>query len=197
MLGTQKAALESIFTGSNIKYRVNFPVQQPIPKLTQILYNGRRICTGPKDSSGFVTTVKLEHTLKTDVSNANQANKPFVSNNQVVQTTPSTLSGIEIVVHPDGDVSARPILETNKEPEISDVYVIVSGTNDNYPYSTTPKPFVTTTTTERNTQKPITTTKRWGTSTPLLPSTLGSLDDLLEELYGSNVPYTRPTTTKK
>lgn len=55
---------QSIRSGQNLRYKVTFPLQNPLPKLTQILYNGQLICSGPAESVRFggVTTINLEYT---------------------------------------------------------------------------------------------------------------------------------------
>lgn len=44
----RQSAVNDIANGQPILYRVRFPIQNPVPKLTAILYNDQLICTGPK-----------------------------------------------------------------------------------------------------------------------------------------------------
>ena len=39
-------AIQEIQQRRPIKYKIRFPVQSPLPKLTQILYNNDIVCTG-------------------------------------------------------------------------------------------------------------------------------------------------------
>lgn len=71
ILGSQEAALRNASSGYNLHYKVNFPLQNPIPKLTKMFYNGQLICSGPAEQASYrnaVTTIDLERTLITTVS---------------------------------------------------------------------------------------------------------------------------------
>ena len=41
-------AINDVVNGFPILYRVRFPLQNPIPKLTAIYYNDQLICSGPR-----------------------------------------------------------------------------------------------------------------------------------------------------
>lgn len=45
--GTREDAIQEIRTNQNVRYRVRFPLQNPLPKLTQISINGQVLCSGP------------------------------------------------------------------------------------------------------------------------------------------------------
>lgn len=66
LYGSQDEAIQNVKLGQNIKYLVGFPLQNPVPKVTKIFYNGDLICSGPDDQNS-VTTFYLEHTMKTSV----------------------------------------------------------------------------------------------------------------------------------
>lgn len=72
LLGSKSDALQNVSLGENIQYKLRFPIQQPLPKLTEISYNNKMICWVPPETAGYgyaVTSIKLEHTFKTQVSN--------------------------------------------------------------------------------------------------------------------------------
>uniref|UniRef100_A0A2M4DQL8 Putative secreted protein n=1 Tax=Anopheles darlingi TaxID=43151 RepID=A0A2M4DQL8_ANODA len=58
--------LEQFNKGRGVSYRVNFPIQEPLPKLTKVIFNGRELCTGPGDRGSFVSSVTLRHFLRSD-----------------------------------------------------------------------------------------------------------------------------------
>uniref|UniRef100_A0A182PSJ6 GD_N domain-containing protein n=1 Tax=Anopheles epiroticus TaxID=199890 RepID=A0A182PSJ6_9DIPT len=58
--------LEQFGKGRGVTYRVNFPIQEPLPKLTKVIFNGRELCTGPADRGSFVSAVTLRHFLRSD-----------------------------------------------------------------------------------------------------------------------------------
>ncbi|XP_058061869.1 serine protease gd-like [Anopheles bellator] len=57
---------EQFRKGRGVSYRINFPVQEPLPKLTKLVFNGRELCTGPGDRGSFVSSVTLRHFLRSD-----------------------------------------------------------------------------------------------------------------------------------
>uniref|UniRef100_A0A182NRU5 GD_N domain-containing protein n=1 Tax=Anopheles dirus TaxID=7168 RepID=A0A182NRU5_9DIPT len=58
--------LEQFGNGRGVTYRVNFPIQEPLPKVTKVIFNGRELCTGPADRGSFVSAVTLRHFLRSD-----------------------------------------------------------------------------------------------------------------------------------
>lgn len=58
--------LEQFGKGRGVTYRVNFPIQEPLPKVTKVIFNGRELCTGPADRVSFVSAVTLRHFLRSD-----------------------------------------------------------------------------------------------------------------------------------
>uniref|UniRef100_A0A1B0DF52 Peptidase S1 domain-containing protein n=1 Tax=Phlebotomus papatasi TaxID=29031 RepID=A0A1B0DF52_PHLPP len=59
--------LQRIANNQKVRYRVKFPPEAPIPRVSSIIYNGKRICTNkPNYLEGLlVTQIRLEHTLYT------------------------------------------------------------------------------------------------------------------------------------
>lgn len=51
LLGTKEEAIQEILSHQLVRYRVRFPLQNPLPKLTQIAVNGQVLCTGPQGLS--------------------------------------------------------------------------------------------------------------------------------------------------
>lgn len=88
LYGSREAAIKEIRSNQPVRYRVRFPLQNPLPKLTQLSVNGRILCTGPPGRSthifpfrtcntntklfieigSYVTQIKLEHTLFTELA---------------------------------------------------------------------------------------------------------------------------------
>uniref|UniRef100_A0AAG5D0J2 Serine protease gd N-terminal domain-containing protein n=1 Tax=Anopheles atroparvus TaxID=41427 RepID=A0AAG5D0J2_ANOAO len=58
--------LEQFGKGRGVQYRINFPLQDPLPKITKVIFNGRELCTGPGDRGTFVSAVTLRHFLRSD-----------------------------------------------------------------------------------------------------------------------------------
>lgn len=54
-------AIEDIANGLPILYRVRFPLQNPIPKLTAIYYNDQLICTGPRGLILLIFSSTVSH----------------------------------------------------------------------------------------------------------------------------------------
>lgn len=70
-------------------YKVKFPIQNPVPKVTAIYYNNELLCTGPKDVGTYVTTITLDHTFTTGIPNALRPN-PSPVRPQMIQTFQTT-----------------------------------------------------------------------------------------------------------
>lgn len=45
--GTKEEALQEVRFNQLVRYRVRFPLQNPLPKLTQIVVNEQVLCIGP------------------------------------------------------------------------------------------------------------------------------------------------------
>lgn len=58
--------LQQFGKGRGVTYRVNFPIQEPLPKVTKVIFNDRELCTGPADRGSFVSAVTLRHFLRSD-----------------------------------------------------------------------------------------------------------------------------------
>ena len=77
-----------------MEYLIKFPFPNPLPKLTQILYNGNEICSGPPEVPSYntvITTINLEHTFKTELLAdyyGQQANQPGQVNRPNVLQSP-------------------------------------------------------------------------------------------------------------
>ncbi|XP_055633963.1 uncharacterized protein LOC129774270 [Toxorhynchites rutilus septentrionalis] len=64
-IGENRQLIDQIATGHGVSYRVNLPLQDPLPKLTKLSLNGRVLCNGPSEKADFVTEVNLRHFLQT------------------------------------------------------------------------------------------------------------------------------------
>ncbi|XP_012282756.1 serine protease gd [Orussus abietinus] len=60
---TKEEAIGMVNKGKPLVYIIHFPLRQPIPLITRILFNRRQYCIGPRAMGPFVTSIVLEHTL--------------------------------------------------------------------------------------------------------------------------------------
>lgn len=75
-------ALQKMMRNYPIKYKLNFPVQNPIPRIKSIVTNGQVICTGTNLQSLIVTTIRLENILHSQ-GNPRQLSLKFRTNKQI------------------------------------------------------------------------------------------------------------------
>lgn len=54
MLKDKQTAANDVVNGLPILYRVNFPVQNPLPKPTSIFLNNQLLCSGPEGLRHFL-----------------------------------------------------------------------------------------------------------------------------------------------
>lgn len=73
-IGENRQLLDQISKGRGVSYRVNLPIQNPLPRLTKLSLNGKVLCTGQSEKGGFVTETSLRHFFRTD-SNWQQYNQ--------------------------------------------------------------------------------------------------------------------------
>ncbi|XP_062564801.1 uncharacterized protein LOC134227395 isoform X1 [Armigeres subalbatus] len=73
-IGDNRQLLDQISKGRGVSYRVNLPLQNPLPRLTKISLNGKVLCTGQSEKGVFVTETSLRHFFRTD-SNWQQYNQ--------------------------------------------------------------------------------------------------------------------------
>lgn len=55
-----QGATNDISNGLPILYRVEFPIQYPLPKVTEIYYNDQQICLSPR---GLMFTLTIEFSI--------------------------------------------------------------------------------------------------------------------------------------
>ncbi|XP_065076736.1 putative uncharacterized protein DDB_G0279653 [Ochlerotatus camptorhynchus] len=79
-IGDNRQLIDQISKGRGVSYRVNLPIQDPLPRLTKLSLNGKVLCTGPSEKGGFVTETNLRHFLRSD-SNWQQFNQHKGHNN--------------------------------------------------------------------------------------------------------------------
>lgn len=65
-VGDNRQLLDQISKGRGVSYRVNLPLQDPLPRLTKLSLNGKVLCTGQSEKGGFVTETNLRHFFRTD-----------------------------------------------------------------------------------------------------------------------------------
>uniref|UniRef100_U5EQH8 Putative trypsin-like serine protease n=1 Tax=Corethrella appendiculata TaxID=1370023 RepID=U5EQH8_9DIPT len=78
VIGTKQSVFNDIVDGRPVNYRVVFPVQNPLPKLTLITLNGVTACSGPPAQANYITTIQLDHVLMATLNNGDGSN---VNNN--------------------------------------------------------------------------------------------------------------------
>ncbi|XP_063708617.1 serine protease gd-like [Culicoides brevitarsis] len=65
-VGTRESIIRDIIARRNVRYKIRFPLQNPLPRISSIIYDSKIICTGLQEfGGGIVTMIKLEHTLYT------------------------------------------------------------------------------------------------------------------------------------
>ncbi|XP_058824269.1 uncharacterized protein LOC131684978 [Topomyia yanbarensis] len=82
-IGDNRQLIDQISSGYGVSYRVNLPIQNPLPRLTKLTLNGRTLCSGPSEKGNFVTEVNLRHFLRADAQASHYDKK-----NGVVRTSP-------------------------------------------------------------------------------------------------------------
>lgn len=68
LVKSRSSVIHDISEGNPILYRINFPVQNPLPRVAAIYYNDRLICSGSINQAPVVTRIKLEHNLYTGLA---------------------------------------------------------------------------------------------------------------------------------
>ncbi|KAL7035925.1 hypothetical protein ACKWTF_008625 [Chironomus riparius] len=76
LLKSKESTSDDVANGLPIEYRVRFPLQHPIPKLTEIYYNNQLLCRGQKAVGDVVTTITLDHSFLTGLSSNNFYGNP-------------------------------------------------------------------------------------------------------------------------
>ncbi|CAO1412374.1 unnamed protein product [Diamesa serratosioi] len=99
LVKNREDARDDILNNRPLLYRVQFPVQNPVPKVTAIMYNNKLICSGPPDQGSYVTTISLEHTFFTGLQN-----RPITSNNQ-----PSSFNNQPPARQPQNNYHTQPL----------------------------------------------------------------------------------------
>uniref|UniRef100_A0A1B0D6C1 Uncharacterized protein n=1 Tax=Phlebotomus papatasi TaxID=29031 RepID=A0A1B0D6C1_PHLPP len=71
---SQEATLQRLQSGQTVRYRVKFPLPNPVPRLVKITYNGNVICQGEQakfpSRGSYLTNIRLHHVLTTRLSNS-------------------------------------------------------------------------------------------------------------------------------
>jgi hypothetical protein len=57
LLKSKESTTNDVANGLPIEYRVRFPLQHPIPKLTEIFYNGQSLCKGQKGENFEIMSI--------------------------------------------------------------------------------------------------------------------------------------------
>ncbi|XP_013142152.1 PREDICTED: transmembrane protease serine 11F-like isoform X1 [Papilio polytes] len=107
--------------GNTIQYRVNLPVSSPLPKITALYVNDDLVCSDNPDTletSNYVTTITLQHTLYSGTN-------VIVGNNRPVTYTP-----IKYNIQNDRVVYNIPSIN-NDRTTTGTIYTFYGGTNRN------------------------------------------------------------------
>uniref|UniRef100_A0A182Q6Y5 Serine protease gd N-terminal domain-containing protein n=1 Tax=Anopheles farauti TaxID=69004 RepID=A0A182Q6Y5_9DIPT len=107
--------LEQFGKGRGVTYRVNFPIQEPLPKVTKVIFNGRELCTGPADRGSFVSAVTLRHFLRSDSCKDKCDRTKLVPTNLNLQLNPppAPAPALAPVPAPSSALApARPVIAT-------------------------------------------------------------------------------------
>uniref|UniRef100_A0A182RZL9 GD_N domain-containing protein n=1 Tax=Anopheles funestus TaxID=62324 RepID=A0A182RZL9_ANOFN len=80
--------LEQFGKGRGVTYRVNFPLQEPLPKITKVIFNERELCNGPAERGSFVSAVTLRHFLRSDSCKDNCDRTKLIPTNLNLQLKP-------------------------------------------------------------------------------------------------------------
>lgn len=84
LIGTRTEVLHAMLNERPMKYRVNFPVQYPLPQVTAITLNNRIICTGPIVAGPIVTHITLEYKLYPHGQNLRPQQQHFPTSTSVI-----------------------------------------------------------------------------------------------------------------
>lgn len=134
-IGDNRQLLDQISKGRGVSYRVNLPIQNPLPRLTKLSLNGKTLCTGQSEKGGFVTETTLRHLFRTD-SNWQQynqfKNKPSSLGN-TLQSDRTVANSTQKVPDNFKLVSER---EQNHTVEETEHMVSPTGNSTSYKYVT-------------------------------------------------------------
>ncbi|XP_050101362.1 serine protease gd-like [Anopheles aquasalis] len=107
--------LEQFNKGRGVTYRVNFPIQEPLPKLTKVIFNGRELCAGPGDRGSFVSSVTLRHFLRSDTCTDKCDRAPLIPPKVPPQLTLTPVAPKPVAVRPQTSIvppAPSPITKT-------------------------------------------------------------------------------------
>lgn len=139
LFGTRQEAIQNIRQRLPIKYRVRFPVTAPLPVLTEIRHNNKIICSGlpgkriliavnvslflkkkltSTETGPYVTTIRLEHTLYTELAASQQypAVQPLIP--EVDGAQDQNMYGGNAGI----DYNYQPMFPTQQQPQHSNTY---------------------------------------------------------------------------
>lgn len=79
LLGARSELVKKILSGSDIQYKVHFPLPNVLPVVRYIRFNGRNVCVGYKTPTP-VTIIQLQHQLRTgNLQQNSQSNMPTMT----------------------------------------------------------------------------------------------------------------------
>lgn len=134
-IGENRQLLDQISKGRGVSYRVNLPIQNPLPRLTKLSLNGKVLCTGQSEKGGFVTETTLRHLFRTD-ANWHQYNQFKNKDNSLgnqLQNERTVVSSTQKIPDNFKLVSER---EQNHTVEETEHMVSPTGNSTSYKYVT-------------------------------------------------------------
>ncbi|XP_033218422.1 serine protease gd-like [Belonocnema kinseyi] len=63
LVKSKRESVQEISQGRSLFYKIQFPLQKPLPILTGISLNNQQYCIGPRATGAIVSFIYLEHTL--------------------------------------------------------------------------------------------------------------------------------------
>lgn len=70
-----------INNGQPLSFRIDFPIQNPLPKLMSVNLNGQQLCSSPRDSD-VLTNLMLEYTYSTGLPDNYNSQQPSLQQGQ-------------------------------------------------------------------------------------------------------------------
>ncbi|XP_058115828.1 uncharacterized protein LOC131284399 [Anopheles ziemanni] len=111
--------LEQFGKGRGVQYRVNFPLQDPLPKVTKVIFNGRELCAGPGDRGTFVSAVTLRHFLRSDSCKENcERTKVVPSSLNLDLSPPAVATTVRPAAFPVAAPAAAPLTPLGHRKQI-------------------------------------------------------------------------------
>lgn len=81
-VGTRESIIRDIIARRNVRYKIRFPLQNPLPRVSSIIYDSKIICTGLQGMFGrFYRYFKEKETKKRHVTQIQTISLIYFSQN--------------------------------------------------------------------------------------------------------------------